>query len=486
MIAFPAGRPFDVVGIGVNSVDTLVVVPDYPQPGSRNEVINYGRDGGGQVATALVCQARLGLRVKYLGKVGDDADGAFSEASLRTHGVDTSDVVVVPGCHTQFAYILVSGRNGERTICSHHEKALQITPADFSQSQVDGATVFHLDTHNIDMNIELARHAQALGIPVLIDAEAPRQGIDELLSLCSIVVADLRFSRKYTGETEPGRMLEVLRRRTPARIVGITLGEAGSIAWSEGEIVTAPAYRIDVCDTTGAGDTFHGAFGYALLRGWPLDRMLRFANAVAALKCRGLGGRATLPRLEEVEALMQESLDPDLPPRSVLPPHPVIDDAWAFAREAHRGRLRDESEPYFLHAVRVARTVVEDFVVTDPEVVAIALLHDVLQDVPVEHGYFRGRFGSRIYNGVRTLTKDGRLAGGEREARYLTTLDHASPDILTVKIADRVDNLTPTHLQHVDGTPYVDVTRETYVPLARRAAPRAEARLVAALEGLAR
>lgn len=486
MIAFPEGQPYDVVGIGLNAVDHLAVVADYPEAGTRARIVRDVRCGGGQVATALCTLARLGMRVKYLGKVGDDANGAWSIQSLA--GVDVADVVAVPGEETQFAFIVVSEKSGERTILWKRGSGLRFTAHDFVEGQLTKGRLLHLDTHEIARNIQAAREARDAGVPVLIDAEAMRPQVDELLTLCDVVLADLGFARSMTGATEAEAALHALRHLCPAAsIVGLTLGGHGSMAWSsEAGVVSAPAYPVEVVDTTGAGDVYHGAFGYGLLRGFSLEKTCRFANAVAALSCTALGGRGALPALEQVEALMGEALDQAGPPRSALPPGPLIDDAWAFAREAHRGQTRDEGAPYFVHPCRVARLLVDEFGVADPELIASALLHDTLEDVPIDHGYFRARFGERVYQTVLMLTKDERLPRDERNRVYFQGLEAASMDVLTIKMADRLDNLSRLHLTRSKSKParYLAETREHYVPLSRRAHPKAEGLLVRAIEAV--
>ena len=220
--------------------------------------------------------------------------------------------------------------------------------ADFSDGCLGDGHILHLDAHEVARNILAAQEARQAGVRVLLDAEALRPRVDELLRVCDIVLANAGFARRLTGKTAPQTQLEALRRHTHASIVGITLGAARSMAWSEGQVVAAPAYRIDVKDTTGAGDIYHGAFSYGLLRQWPLDQICRFANAVSALSCRGLGGRAMLPRLSKVEALMGESLD-DAPevPRGALPDGALVDQSWDFAREAHRAKRGMRAHPTF-------------------------------------------------------------------------------------------------------------------------------------------
>jgi ribokinase len=108
-----------------------------------------------------------------------------------------------------------------------------------------------------------------------------------------------RFARALTGKTVPADILRALAAFGP-RCVGLTQGAAGSALWHQGEIIDVPGFPVEVVDTTGAGDVFHGAFLCGLLRGWEARDILQFANAVSALKCTSLGGRTGIPRIEEV------------------------------------------------------------------------------------------------------------------------------------------------------------------------------------------
>jgi hypothetical protein len=109
----PADRPFDVLGLGQNSVDLVARVPVFPTPNSKLQLTSLARLPGGQVASALVCCARLGWRTRYIGRFGDDDLGALGRGSLVAEGVDVSEARPVTGARTRFAVVLVDQARGE-------------------------------------------------------------------------------------------------------------------------------------------------------------------------------------------------------------------------------------------------------------------------------------------------------------------------------------------------------------------------------------
>src|SRR4030067_2328133 len=109
-------KPFDVVGMGLNSVDFLSVVPQFPTVNTKMEMLRFSKQGGGPVATAMVALSRWGVKTKYIGKVGEDEMGQFSLHSIQQEGVDVSSVTINPNATNQFAMIIVDGPTGERTI----------------------------------------------------------------------------------------------------------------------------------------------------------------------------------------------------------------------------------------------------------------------------------------------------------------------------------------------------------------------------------
>jgi len=306
MFELPAERPLQVVGIGVNAVDLFARVPRLPEPDEKLEVCTpFARYAGGQVATALVTCARMGLSTRYLGKIGDDEAGQFARQALVDEGVDVSQLRVVAGASTQQAMILVDARTGERTIIYHRDAATRFRAGDYRPELVTDAQVLHLDGHReIACSIEAAHWAHEAGMAVVMDAEKVIDGTAELLPLVDFLLCSEKFPTRMTGKSDPEQALEELA-RGPHTLVAMTLGRRGSLALHRGRTIRSPGHTVATVDTTGAGDVFHGAFIVGLIRGWSAARTLDFANAAAALSCRAVGGQSALPSQEQALKLLE-------------------------------------------------------------------------------------------------------------------------------------------------------------------------------------
>lgn len=301
-------RRFDVVGLGANAADHLVTIPHHPGPGEKVRFADYTYQGGGQSATALVTVARLGYRARYLGGVGDDADGRANAQGLRGEGVDVSGVKVRPGGLTQRAFILVDQETGERTIIWGRSDGMVIEPDEVDEHAIGSGCLLHTDAQNPLAAARAAQIAHAAGMPVLADLELVRPGLDEFLPLIDYLIAAAEFPERVTGLADLGEALRVLEERTRGALVVVTLGARGAVARIEDRLETFPAYAVDAVDTTGAGDVFHGAFAVACLRGMELREAIDFSNAVAAMKCRRPGGRTGIPRsVAEVEEFRRQT-----------------------------------------------------------------------------------------------------------------------------------------------------------------------------------
>jgi sulfofructose kinase len=301
-----ADRPFDVVGLGQNSVDLVAVLPEFPASNSKHRIQRFARLPGGQVASAMVCCARLGYRARYIGRFGDDELGGIGLSSLLAEGVDLGAAGIVQGASTRFALILVDGRSGDRTVLWERDPRLAETPETVSPAVVASARALLVDCDDVDASVAAARIARANGVVTVIDVEAPVPGLDDLLPLIDVIIASEGFPERYTGAAAAGEALAALAARFDPAMVCVTLGPGGSHALVAGREVRTPAFPITCVDSTGAGDAFRGGFIAALLRfGWSdPDLLLRYANGVAALKCRKPGARDGLPRAAEVDALL--------------------------------------------------------------------------------------------------------------------------------------------------------------------------------------
>jgi len=298
-ISFPVGKPFDVVGFGLNSVDLITVLPAFPGPNSKMEMADFSQHGGGQVATAMVACSRLGIKAKYVGKVGDDPWGEFSVESIRKEGVDVSAVTQEPGVKNQFAVILVDQKSGERTILWRRDRRLLYRRGELSRKAVCEGRVLHVDGHDMEATLTAVQWAKEEGIVTVMDADRIDEKTGELIRYIDFLITSSSFPIRFTGILDLPEALAALQELCRG-FVAATLGPDGAVALIDGSPVHYGGVDIEAVDTTGAGDVFHGAFIYGLVRGWRMDQIFPFANAVAGLKCTRSGGRA-VPSLQQVE-----------------------------------------------------------------------------------------------------------------------------------------------------------------------------------------
>jgi len=305
-LSFPKDKPFDVVGMGLNSVDFLTVVPEFPAPNSKMKMLQFSKQGGGQVATAMVALSRWGVKTKYIGKVGADELGQFSLHSIRQEGVDVSSVKIEPNATNQFATIIVDGSTGDRTILWNQDDRLMYREGELQKEEVCCGKLLHLDGHDIRAAIQCARWAKEEGIPTVVDLDRVEPLTSELIKEIDFLITSSRFPLLYTGISDQKEAFFELQKHTLGFLCA-TLGHSGAMALVNGEFFYAEGFKVKAVDTTGAGDVFHGGFIYGLLQNWEVEKMLRFANAVAALKCLDLGGRRGIPTLEKTQPFMRPS-----------------------------------------------------------------------------------------------------------------------------------------------------------------------------------
>jgi len=306
-------KPFDVVGMGLNSVDFISVVPEFPVPNSKMKMLRFSKEGGGQVATAMVALSRWSVKTKYIGKVGEDELGQFSLHSLRQEGVDVSSVTIEPNATNQFAMIIVDGSTGDRTILWNRDERLMYCEGELRKEEIRSGKLLHLDGHDIDAALQCARWAKEEEIPIVVDLDKVEPLTSELIKEVDFVITSSRFPMLFTGISDQKKALLELQKHTSGFLCA-TLGHEGAMALVNGEFLSVEGFKVKSVDTTGAGDIFHAGFIYGLLQNWELVEILRFANAAAALKCQDLGGRKGIPTLGET----QKFLNPSRPPKMNL------------------------------------------------------------------------------------------------------------------------------------------------------------------------
>jgi len=295
---------FDVLGVGLNATDTLILLSHFPAYAGKVAFDQEILSPGGQVASAMVTCAKLGLRVKYIGTVGDDERGQIQMASLRESGINLDDVQVRKNCPNQTAYILIDRTTGERTVLWKRDDCLRLDPASIHAEQIASARLLHIDAHDTPAVTKAAEIARQYHIPVTVDVDTLYHGFDRVLPHVDYLVASSEFPVQWTNERDPFRALETIQEEFRIPVAAMTLGAHGALARVQGRFLYSPAFVVNCVDTTGAGDVFHGAFCYSVLQGMSMRETLEFSNAMAALNCTALGARGGISTIEEARALM--------------------------------------------------------------------------------------------------------------------------------------------------------------------------------------
>ncbi|MBV9613362.1 MAG: carbohydrate kinase family protein, partial [Acidobacteriaceae bacterium] len=259
---------------------------------------------GGQIATAVVACAKLGLRTKYIGTVGDDLRGDIQRQSFAGTGVDITGVIVREDCPNQTAYIVIDESTGERTVFWQRHECLRLRPSELRADDIVPARLLHLDGCDTEAAAYAAAVAREHRIPVSLDVDTVYPGLESVLRNVDYLVASSTWPSRWTGETDAFAALAHLENEYHFRAAVMTLGEHGCVALHEGAWTYSAAFQVTTADTTGAGDVFHGAFCYAMLAGMPMHEALDFSNAAAALNCTAIGARGHIPTRAQVDALL--------------------------------------------------------------------------------------------------------------------------------------------------------------------------------------
>ena len=298
-------RGFDVVGFGLNTIDLIAVVGQFPEPDSKQQLAEFVERPGGQAATAMTACARLGWRARYVGRFGEDARGRLARVRLEEEGVDLSACEDVRAPQP-VSLILVDG-DGRRTVLWSRAPLVNMDAGDVDPEVVTSGRVLLVDCHQTAAATRAAECARRCGVPTMIDVEQVRPGMEALLAKIDLIITARTFPEAFTGVSGVGAALAALARRFRPALVCATLGQEGSLALVGGMEIHTPGFRVPVVDTTGAGDVFRGGFIAGWLAGGPrtqAEDVLTYANAVAALRCRALGARTAIPRRAEVEHLL--------------------------------------------------------------------------------------------------------------------------------------------------------------------------------------
>jgi len=296
-----ANQGIHIAGAGICCLDYIVVAPQVAW-GDTADIHDYCVQGGGLVATALVACARLGAPTELVSVLGDDAVGRDILDGLEAEGVSTAGVVRVPGAPSPFSVIHVAQESGERTI--FHRRTAGFAWPEIRLDAIATASVVLVDGYYPDLARRAVAMARANGVPIIADASPEAEDFDWLRHV-DVLIAPRQCLRDGGFGGDIDKALDVIHRIGPTTAI-ITLGADGWVSSCAEGRARGEAFRVDVVDTVGAGDVFHGAYAFALAHGWTTARCAEFASAVAAIKCTRVGGRTGIPDLAGTLAFLRE------------------------------------------------------------------------------------------------------------------------------------------------------------------------------------
>lgn len=294
----------DVVGIDYPVMDFLISTSKLPESNGGSMIQEYSWQCGGKVSSALAALGRLGAQAGIVGIVGNDPYGRFCEADFIRQGVDTSRLITDEYGSNCFCLCIAEQQTHGRSLLGYPQRLKTLTVADLDEAYIRSARFLHLSSIS-EAVITAAQWVRESGGKVVFDADHYRPEIADQYGLIDIFIA----SEYYYDAVAQNRDIETTCRSIQQQgpdIVLFTLGENGCAGVYGQTYFTMPAFTVDVRDTTGAGDVFHGAFIYGLLQDWDVEKTARFASAVSAIKCTRMGGRAALPSLETVDRFLRD------------------------------------------------------------------------------------------------------------------------------------------------------------------------------------
>lgn len=291
-----------VLTAGIAVLDHVFRLERFPQPGTKTRASDFAAVTGGCAANAAIAVARLGGDARLAAPLGDDAIGDAIVAGLEREGVDCGGLFRVAGASSPLSAICIDAA-GERMIVNHRDERLSQAHVPDPAALVDGVAAVLLDDLFPDVVLPIARAARARRIPVVLDIERASRAREELRALCSHLVFSAQGLREVTGRDDLAAGLDDLGRSSDA-FLAVTDGERDMLYDDSGTVRRLPAFAVAAVDTLAAGDVFHGAFALALAERRPEAEAMRFAAAVAAIKCTRFGGIAGAPGRSEVEQFL--------------------------------------------------------------------------------------------------------------------------------------------------------------------------------------
>lgn len=302
-------KQIDVIGLGASTIDILTLVERFPARREVQQALSTVVEGGGPVATAMVAVSRLGGSAAMIDSLGGDWAGGLVLRDFQNEGVETENIEIHRGQSTAISNILVSAVDGARAVMFVPSTAPEPSLSETQKAAIQSAKIIHMNGRHWNTCMQAIDLAKRQNVRVSFDGGADRfkPEMKSLVPLTDICIVARDFAEKYTGKTEPLLSAKFLLEEGP-EIVVVTDGVNGSwVCTKAGDSFHQPAFLFpDTVDTTGCGDSYHGAFLAALVKGFGVEKAAAMASVVSGMNSRHLGGRAGIPSLSEVTKFLSD------------------------------------------------------------------------------------------------------------------------------------------------------------------------------------
>jgi len=307
-------RQVDIVGLGEIVLDWVTEIPHFPKPDEKIDALSENYFPGGVTANYLVAIARLGGKSGFIGAVGDDSYGDYLIEDFVKEHVDTTYIKKILDKKTPVNFIFVA--KGEKTIIqSHHMQTTKIESSDLNEAYIANSNLLHTTIIHQKVTEKAIEIAKKNNVKISIDLESQIalrgwNNLKNVLLKADILLPNKEGAKSITNSNKPEKAAEILVKKG-IPIVIITLGSNGVLITTNEFQKMIPTYDInDILDTTGAGDTFNGAFSLAYwIKGWDLEKSCKYGNAAASLKVQKLGARTGMPKENELLDFLKKNDD---------------------------------------------------------------------------------------------------------------------------------------------------------------------------------
>ena len=312
-----------VLCIGHASYDISCPVEDYPEENIKYRLNEVYEAGGGPACNGAYLLGKWGVETFFAGAVGADDYGQKIKKELESVRVNTTYLETSYEKNTSLSFILINKKSGSRTLFNISKDYPQLRKYEFT----DEPDIILVDGHEYNATMAaLNKYPNAISV---IDAGRPTSEVLEICKHIKYIVCSLSFAETvskikadYNNPSTLVSMFTELKKKFPNSHIVVTLEDKGVLYCIEDQIKVMPGIKMEVKDTTGAGDIFHGAFVYGLSCNYNLEKVITYANIAAGLSVSKYGSRLSIPALNEVINYYNQKFPPQVSNATQTPVSP--------------------------------------------------------------------------------------------------------------------------------------------------------------------